>query len=285
MGMRTDLALESLPTEAIRGDFGVKSEVIRKGEIEINKVSVLNEAGERKTGKPVGNYYTVDVGSFKSPAADLKSRSEICSEIIKTLLKGKAERVLVVGLGNREITPDALGPVASKYILATRHLPKELKASLGFQNESDVSVIAPGVMGQTGIESAEIISSLVRELSPTAVIAVDALASKSVDRLSSTVQISDVGISPGSGVLNRRKEVSEKTLGVPVLAVGVPMVVDLATIAEEFGGKASEGESSMMVTSREIDLAVEHAGKVVAYAINRALLPSVSFEDMASLVG
>lgn len=285
MSIRTDLAFEAVQNVEKTKLAGVKSEEFREGEIEILRVSVINEEGKRQTGKELGDYYTLDVGDFKTPAADLKERAAVCSKIISKLIENCKGNVLVACLGNREITPDSLGPVAAKYILATRHIPPKLKESLGFSEVPEVSAITPGTMGQTGIESAEVISSLVKELRPTAVIVVDALASKSVDRLSSTVQISNAGISPGSGVQNRRKELSKRTLGVPVVSVGAPMVVDMATIAEASGGTPTEKEKGMMVTPREIDLAVEHAGKTIGYAINLALIPSVSYEDMVSLTG
>ena len=194
--------------------------------------------------------------------------------------------MLAVGLGNAEITPDALGPLTAARILATRHLRRELA-----DNEPDtdflralrpVSVLANGVLGQTGIETAELIAALRTPVEPACIIAVDALACSDLSRLGTTIQISDAGISPGSGVQNRRAELSRKTLGIPVIAVGVPTVVDLHTILRQGGGQP-EQLPNMMVTPRDIDKLLHHAARLIALSLNLALHPQLSYEDAEAL--
>lgn len=292
MGIRTDLAVERLDSVQGAAVSGVKRQIFSQRGIEVTRVSVQTEEGARKVGKPQGEYLTIEVSRFQSAPADFSKEVEAVAELIRPMLpKEEGTSVLVVGLGNRDITPDALGPKAISYILATRHISREMAMELGMEDLAPVAAIATGVLGQTGIETAEIVSSVVKSLQPSCVIVVDALAAKSVERLAATVQISNTGISPGSGVQNRRKELSERTLGVPVISVGVPMVVDMATIAcemldvEDVCDKVSERGRSMMVTPREIDLAVEHAAKMVAFAINRALQPELTLEELMGLVG
>ena len=208
---------------------------------------------------------------------------ELAAEIESFIPEGD---ILVAGLGNNDITPDALGPQAAAKVLATRHLRDEL------DNDEEqfltslrrVSSFAGGVLGQTGIESAEMIRAICRELKPAAVIAVDALACSDVSRLGTTIQISDSGISPGSGVANTRRELSQRVLGVPVIAVGVPTVVDMHTIVRSFT-EAEIGEElpNMMVTPRDIDRLTERASQLIAFGINLALQPTMSFEDVRGL--
>lgn len=288
MGIRTDLAVERLDGHPLPPDGGVKQEQFTQSGIEVTRVSVLNQEGAQAVGKPIGEYLTVSVSGFRSATADFEKEVEAVAALLRPLLR-QTERgtTLVVGLGNRDITPDALGPKAVNYILATRHISQELAANIGLEGLRPVAAIATGVLGQTGIETAEIVAAVVNRLHPACVIVIDALAARSVDRLATTVQLSNTGISPGSGVQNKRQELSEQTLGVPVLSVGVPMVVDMATIAAEFSGAADLGGKGrdMMVTPREIDLAVEHAAKTVAFAVNRALQPELSLEEIMGLVG
>lgn len=200
--------------------------------------------------------------------------------------------VLVVGLGNCNITPDNLGPMTAKNVLATRHIKGEIARSTGLSALRPVAVIAPGVLGQTGIESAELIASVSKKLSPCAIIVIDALASMKLERLGCTVQISDTGISPGAGVNNARPKIDSSNLGVPVISIGVPTVVDAVTIACNLTGASKESLKSqisprgeiMMVTPREIDLLIERAAKLSGLAINRALQPEFSIEDIATLI-
>lgn len=292
MQARTDLAMECLDFARDIVPNGVKTENFEQNGIEITRVRIETEEGARILGKPIGDYLTIDTSDFKTPSGRFADEVEAIATLITSFLPSDREGcTLIVGLGNRDITPDALGPKVIGYSLATRHISKDLAAEIGLENLNSVAAIATAVTGQTGIETAEMVSAIVKSISPTAVIVIDALASKSVERLATTVQISNSGISPGSGVQNSRKELSEHTLGVPVISVGVPMVVDMTTVAYDMLGdgfdseKVSDKGRAMMVTPREIDLAVEHAAKTVAFGINRALQPSLSLDDLTGLVG
>ena len=207
---------------------------------------------------------------------------ELAEEIRKFIPDGD---ILVVGLGNRDITPDALGAIVSSKVLATRHLANELGNNMDdfMKSLRRVSTFAGGVLGQTGIETAEIIHSICREIKPAGIIAIDALACSDVSRLGTTIQISDSGISPGSGVANARKELSEKLLGIPVTAIGVPTVIDIHTIIRNFANSEPENFPEMMVTSREIDRLIERSAQLIAYGINLALQPSLTPEDVRGL--
>ena len=194
---------------------------------------------------------------------------------------------LAAGLGNTEITPDALGPQSMKYILATRHITGEYARVAGLEKLRGVSVLAPGVLGQTGIEVCELLKSVVKSICPKVLIVIDALAAKELSRLGCTVQISNTGIIPGSGVGNRRQEISEKTIGIPVIAVGVPTVVDAVTLVYDLAGQEAtvhpKGEG-MIVTPKEIDLLIERAAKLTGMAVNCALQREYDFDTLAALV-
>ncbi len=272
MQIRTDLALEKreITTNLPKG---IKSREFREGEAVITEITVENEEGERALGKPRGKYITVEVPPF--------SDNTKTNELIKTVstqLKGllpDVGTVLVVGLGNREITPDALGPKAASKILATRHIEAELARAAGIEGIGSVAVMSPGVLGQTGIETFDQIKGICERISPSAVIVIDALASRYLKRLGCTVQMSDSGIEPGAGVGNARFEISKKTLGVPVIAVGVPTVVEAATLVSDLTGGSGkiampEGRQ-MIVTPREIDLLIDRGATLLAEAINITL--------------
>ncbi len=292
MGVRTDLAVETLDFAKELSPEGVEKKAFEKDGVEVTQVKIVSETGARLTGKPVGEYLTVETSDFKTPTANFERDVNVIAELLAERIPRSSDQpVLVVGLGNQQITPDALGPKAVEYTLATRHITGELASRIGLEGLQPVAVIAPGVLGQTGIESAEIVASVAASLKPSCVVVIDALAARSVDRLATTVQISDAGINPGSGVQNSRKALSRETLGVPVISVGVPMVVDMTTVAYDMLGEGGESEKvsdkgrTMMVTPREIDLAIEHAAKTVAFAINRALQPSLTLEELMGLAG
>ena len=290
MNFRTDLALERqelIGSERLRG---VISETEIKDRVKITRIEITDETASRRLSKPIGNYVTAEVPPFSTDAEIFDGRLQILSEEIKNMLPVNGT-VLVVGLGNISITPDALGPKSAGYILATRHISDELKKSIGFENMRSVASLSPGVLGQTGIETGEIVRGIVDRIKPTAVITVDALASRNLSRLGSTVQMSDTGISPDSGVGNQRKRLDEETLGVKVISIGVPTVVDGATLAHDLIDKEKSTSYSvlpeseqMMVTPKEIDLLIERASKLVGMAINCALQPDISPEDIMSLV-
>lgn len=274
MQNRTDLAVECYEEREKTEIKGIKV----TEENGVTTVSVLNSVGEREIGKPVGNYITVNVPSFVNDTDIFDGRLKKISNILKNLLPPNCDNILVAGIGNMEITADALGPKTNSYILATRHISQELRKDMGFENLKSVSTVRTGVLGETGIESAEIIKGIVDVIKPSCVIAVDALASSSAERLGTTVQLSDTGISPGSGVGNHRFEISEKTLGIPVVSVGIPTVVSTGVI------KGAE-DNSMFVTPREIDRVTEQGAKLIGMSINVCLQPSISERDLYALVG
>lgn len=301
--IRTDLALEAHETAAKNGEpDGVLNEEFVRGGVKVSRVKVLDERGERAIGKPVGTYVTIETGSLDDVGGDgyYEAAETIAAEIGEMLKPAGDGLVLVAGLGNSEMTPDALGPRCVGNVLVTRHIAGELNKIKGLESLRAVAAIAPGVLGQTGVETGEIIKALVERIGPVAVIAIDALASRRASRLGNTVQIADTGISPGSGIGNKRFAVNRETLGVPVISIGVPTVVDAATLAidvleeagietppqeeEKIRSSVEPGGVSLFVTPRMIDLIVEHASALTGLAINRALHPGVSIEDIQKLV-
>lgn len=237
--VRTDLALEAresceVDSGRIRG-VRVEEEKDEEREIFTTTVMIETENGARAMGKPVGTYITLEAPNMSSP--DEGYHREISEELAKHLrdLIGESCRsILVVGLGNREVTPDALGPEVIGNLNITRHMIKEYgRLPKEFQTKWEISAIVPGVMAQTGMETVEIIRGVVEETEPDLVIVIDALAARSTKRLNRTIQITDTGINPGSGVGNHRNAINREVLGVPVIAVGVPTVVDAATIVND----------------------------------------------------
>ena len=222
MYFRTDLALEMREAEKGKLD-GVRVEEKRQGGALITIIEVENETGEKVIGKPVGRYITIELPPLTDNVPGEKEYLDAISEVLYALLPPVGP-VLVCGLGNQDITPDALGPQTISRILATRHIIGEIERSAGLHGMRSVAALAPGVLGQTGMEVAEILEGMVEHIKPVAVIVVDALASRRLSRLGCTVQIANSGISPGSGINNARPSIDQKTLGVPVIAVGVPIV-------------------------------------------------------------
>lgn len=286
MQMRTDLALEQ---REMHQDLplGVRCEEEKKGQAVITKIVIENDEGVRALGKPKGVYITVEVPAFSD---NLKNEELVCSiaSQLEKLIPQKGD-ILVVGLGNREITPDALGPKTVSRILATRHINDEIKRIAGIEKIRNVSVIAPGVLGQTGIEAFDLIHGVVKKIKPNGVIVIDALASRYLKRLGCTVQMSDSGIEPGAGVGNARMEISRNTLGVDVIALGVPTVVDAQTLVNDLtfgkGNLAEPDGRQMIVTPREIDLLVDRASGLMADCINRALFSNIAPEMIAEMLG
>ncbi len=288
MNLRTDLAVEQREIAAESEIDGIEQHTQTIGKAKITHISITNENGENVLKRKKGEYITVDLPPFSSNADIFGSAMQAVAEQIKKLLP-KEGLILVAGLGNEQITPDALGPKCASLIFSTRHIGKELQKTIGFESLRPVARITPGVLGQNGIETGEILAGITKQVSPAALITVDALASRRLSRLGCTVQICNTGITPGSGVGNARAEISLDTIGVPVIAVGVPTVVDAATLAYDLIGKESETRmeksgNRMMVTPREIDLIIERASKLVATAINCALQPDMSARELYSLV-
>ena len=280
---RTDLALES--RELSLGDKqeveGVKYRREEKSGTVIHFLEVLDKTGEENIGKPIGQYCTIELKELARREGESFENTAyvVAEELLSIMPESKGGTTLVVGLGNRNITPDAIGPYAAEATIVTRHLKERLPEDFKFF--SPVAVISPGVLGTSGIESASYIKSICDDLSPELVIAVDALAARSLDRLCRTVQISDTGITPGSGVENSRAAINSEYLGVPVVAVGVPTVVDIVTILADLEAQQiSETQESMIVTPRNIDSETECAGKLIGYAINLALHKDLSVGDI-----
>ena len=307
---RTDLALErrDLYNKAhnIENDIeGIETEEEKIDDnILVSRVKITNEKGEEAIGKKKGNYITVDVKNLKiANEEEIQKTSEVVTKELKSLLaKHIAEKdsILVVGLGNIYVTPDALGPKVINEIDITRHLLEYMPEVLD-KNTREVSAISPGVLGTTGIETMEILKGIVDNVKPKLVIIIDALASRNIERISSSVQLADTGIVPGAGVGNARKELTESTLGIPVIAMGIPTVVEAATIAADsltlFIKRAQEnGESNdflnklqeedkykiikeilapeeynFIVTPKEIDNLIEKMKDIVARGINFAI--------------
>lgn len=234
-----------------------------------------------------GTYITMEV---KALSDNIDSDNALLGRIAQELssLLPKEGTVLAAGLGNRSVTPDALGPLAAERVLATRYIKGELARVTGLDSLRPVAVVSPGVLGTTGIEASEVIRAVVGQIHPAAVIAVDALAARSPARLGCTVQLSSVGISPGAGVGNARPRIDESTLGVPVVSMGIPTVVDAATLASDLLGEDAPEQvtprgASMMVTPREIDLIISRGARLLGMAINCAVNPSLSVEEFAEL--
>lgn len=277
--IRTDLAMESRErcgTEAdkLRGVTFSEQYDERRGVL-VTRVTIDTENGAKALGKPVGTYLTLEASALAVPDEEShREVSEVLAEQLKSLIGKEVETVLVAGLGNRDVTPDALGPEVVGNLYITRHILKEY-GSYAFPGEkiASVSGIVPGVMAQTGMETVEIVRGILKETHPQLVIAVDALAARSVRRLGRTIQIADTGIHPGSGVGNHRQGLNEETLGVPVIAIGVPTVVDAATIvydASKDAKKIPNGIAGMFVTPKNIDETVKRLSFTISEALNMA---------------
>lgn len=283
MTFRTDLAIERREVSP-HTDDGLKVDEYTKDNVKITSIEVLNKTGERAIKKPKGNYITIETDrSFDGGELIDKDLAKILAdELSKIMPDGSA---LVCGIGNRSITPDALGPDCISHILATRHIGEELAKSIGFDNLRSVTAISPGVLGQTGIETGEIIRAVIDKTKPDFVIAIDALASRKLSRLGKTIQIADTGIIPGGGVSNSRNELSKKTLGVPVISIGVPTVVDANTLVNDIAENEIEyrGASAMIVTPKEIDLLIERSSRLISHSINCALQPDIDEDSLLML--
>lgn len=288
MNARTDLAIEK--DSFISGDRpkGIRRKIFETEKTKVTKISVLDKEAADVIGKPVGEYITVELDEFSYDTELLDDRMKSISTQISSLLPNGDGTVLVAGIGNKDITPDALGPRCAEGIFSTRHITSELAEEIGLDRLNPVCSLATGVLGQTGIETGEIIKSVADAIKPKAVIVIDALAAAGLERLGRTVQITDTGITPGSGVGNKRAEISKNTLGVPVIAIGVPTVVDAVTLAKDMTGNKTATESAeaqnMMVTPREIDVMIERASKLIALCVNCALQPKTDPELLLSVV-
>lgn len=299
--IRTDLALEARESfkdddAEIRG-VELKEEFDKKNNIRISTLIIKDEKGAAAMQKPIGTYITIEAPDINKSDDDYHKR--VSDEVAKNLRKLagdlKKEDILIVGLGNRDVTPDALGPMVVDNLFITRHLIKEYGREFKEKNKlGSISAISPGVMAQTGMETLEIIKGIIKETDPKLIIVIDALASRSVRRLNTTIQLTDAGISPGSGVGNNRKALNEETLGVKVIAIGVPTVVDAGTIVADTLTKYMEengfGEEdifkfisevngtqvyNMFVTPKNIDELVKQISYTISEALNSCFSGSV----------
>lgn len=316
--VRTDLAVENkeiYENKSKRELDGIIVEEEDIDEIKITTVDITNKNGEMKMGKDIGRYITIDMPTLSSYDVGLKEQvTHIFAASLEKLIKlGEKETVLVVGLGNVAVTPDALGPKVIDKIMITRHL-EELLIEEMEEGIRSVCAISPGVLGSTGIETGEVIKSLVDKINPALVICIDALATRKLERVARSIQVSNTGIVPGAGVGNNRMQINEKNLGVPVIAIGVPTVVDAATIAndamdlviDEMIEKSNKNKEfysmlkgidkrekskmirelldpyvgDLMVTPKEVDDIVESVSKIVASGINIALQPNMIMEEI-----
>lgn len=287
MNFRTDLALERCENLSEKDLDGIKIESLDSDDAKVTRIDVVNAKGAETVGKPIGRYVTVEVAPFAKHAQFIDKSLGCVTEEIRRMIPPKGS-VLVAGLGNSKITPDALGPKCASMIFATRHISGEILKETGFGSLRCVSAFSPGVLGETGAEAGEMIKGVVEMLKSDAVITIDALAARGISRLGKTIQMCNTGIVPGSGVGNSRLEINEKTIGVPVISIGVPTVVDAATLICNFSGEICEKNvpeeaETMMVTPREVDLMIERAAKLTSLAINCALQPDISPEDMLIL--
>ena len=300
--IRTDLALEireSFPEDNVEIKGVILTEDFdEENKIRITTVEIKDEAGAKVMEKPIGTYITIEAPELNNSSEDYhKPVSEYIAKNLRKLT-GKLfkDEILVVGLGNREVTPDALGPQVVDNLFVTRHLIREFGKEFKEQNHlGNVSALSPGVMAQTGMETVEIIKGVIKETNPKLIIVIDALASRSINRLNTTVQIADTGISPGSGIGNNRKAINEESLGVKVIAIGVPTVVDAATIVADTLTKYMESTGfeekdifqfisevngtqmyNMFVTPKNIDEMVKQISFTISEALNSCFSGAVS---------
>lgn len=322
--VRTDLTLEAhelLREQAVREKNeqqdipGVVLENAGDENIKITRVRVISPAGEKSIGKPMGNYITLEVPGLRYNDQELYENTckALAVELSGLLKLGEKTMTLVVGLGNWNVTPDALGPKVVSSMMVTRHLLEYLPDQVD-EGVRPVCAVAPGVLGITGIETGEIVKGIIDRVKPDYVIAIDALASRKMERVNTTIQLADTGIVPGSGVGNKRMELSRATLGIPVIAIGVPTVVDAATMANDtidlvldsMIKQAPQGTEfynmmkgidrdekygmiqevlepyvgNLIVTPKEIDEVVRKIAKVIANGLNIALHQGISLDDV-----
>jgi len=289
MAFRTDLAVEAIENHKTAATLPHVRQSDRMLEgFAVHEVRILSEDAAREIGKPQGRYLTLELDALIRREEDAFPRAcKALSTLLRELLPRPNDGpVLIAGLGNRMITPDAIGPQTADHVIATRHLVAQSPAI--FADWRPVSALAPGVLGQTGVETGEVICGVLDRVRPAAVIAVDALAAGRLSRLLRTVQLADTGITPGAGVGNARAALNKETLGVPVIAVGVPTVVDGATLAHEIssqlGQPACEAlddlSQPVMITTRDIDREVADISRMIGYAVNMALHPHLSVSDI-----
>lgn len=286
LSIRTDLALESVYTHE---NEGIKKQERREKNCTVTEISITTDEASKLVGKPKGNFITLEFQSFPDrEVTALEQNAKMIAKELGKILPRNVEKILVVGLGNRKITPDALGPSTLDGVMITNHVMDYIN-SREEQDFRAVCGICPGVLGITGLETVEIVKGVVQKYQPSLVIAVDALCAGSPERMFSTVQLTDTGIHPGSGVGNRRDGLNKETLGVPVIAIGIPTVVDshsivYSAITEFFQKNESLSEAEQMishimkfapsglfVSPKDVDNLIVHSARTLAGGINLAL--------------
>lgn len=275
MSIRTDLAIE---LEKNTEDNLFKTEKIGETEVIFTTLNDNNPYGKVK-----GKYITIKVGKIDLLTDFCEVEKAIKISLESLITKGW-KSILIVGLGNREITSDCIGPFTAEKILATRHIMGEFCEKIGLSGLKSVSVITPSVLGKTGIESYEIIKAVTIKIKPDAVILIDALCASNTQNIFSVIQLTDSGISPGSGVKNTRKEISQKTLGIPCIAIGVPTVVEANVIAKELSGKEDTKPLDLILTPKDTDLLSHRISEILAKSLNLFLQPDTDREVLLSLV-
>ena len=282
---RTDLALESVENIRKQGDIscleGVHARECERQGYPVTEVEIRSPRAAQAVGKPEGRYVTIDLRPFFRREEGFFVRAVNClaGELRRLLPKvGQDFPVLTAGLGNRCMTADAVGPLALENLLVTRHMVRALPRQ--FQGFTPVSALAPGVLAETGMETLDLLRSAVQATGSAAVIAIDALAARGRERLCATVQLGDTGLIPGSGVGNHRKAINAQTLGVPVIAVGVPTVIAASLLEGE-----GEDEDPLFLTPRDIDSRVRELGRVIGYGVTLALQKGLNVEDVTGLLG
>lgn len=316
-GIRTDLAIEARETISDEEIDGVKINTENENDCIITHVQILNENGSEILGKPIGNYITIECEKMREN--DIESheyiikKTSLCIKKLMDINKIKSSNTLIVGLGNRYVTPDALGPKTISKVLVTRHIMDTISQDINGQ-VSTVCAISPGVMGITGIETGDIIKGITEQINPDLIIAIDALAARKFSRINATIQMSDIGITPGAGVGNKRMTLNTETLGIPVIGIGVPTVVDAATlvndtldrILDDMIASAKKGTEiykmlenldsdekyqliteiltpyagNMFVTPKEVDAVIDRLANIIGNSINISLHKGITIDDI-----
>ena len=250
----------------------------------LTRIAVTTDEAASAAQRPRGVYLTAELAPLTDNEPELCRLADILGTEMARFLPPSGE-VLVVGLGNRRITPDALGPQTADLVLATRHIGREFAEKVGLTDLRPVAVVSPGVLGQTGMESVDVVRAICRALSPAAVIVIDAMAARFADRIGCTVQISHAGIIPGAGVGNHRKAINRDVLGIPVITLGLPTVVNADMLVREFSDAQDiDGACrGMVVTPREIDVMIERGSRLLGYTINQALQPGYNPAELAAI--
>ena len=299
LSSRTDLAMENLEPDV---SFpGVEVHRWEESDIQLSEVVIRTEEAARQLDKPCGSYLTLECRLLREhdPDARIAMATLLGEELARLVSPEESAPVLVVGLGNRGVTPDSLGPAVIDKTLVTRHV---MDSSFAAGHMKSVCAIAPGVLGVTGIETVEMVECIVKKLKPRAVICIDALAARDSDRIGCTIQLSNTGIQPGSGVGNHRRPLTRESLGVDVIAIGVPTVIYAATLArdafalltgdekqeEALGSMERElletGLGNLIVTPRDIDAIIRNCATLIASGVNRALQPNLTETEIAQMI-